>query len=200
MPAGMGSPIGGFRLPLPGDGLVVVACRGLFAAWLVLTTLMSVGIPVATADEIDDDARRIAKQLRCPICESVSVADSPAELAVQMRGVIRKKLEAGESERQILDYFVAAYGDSVLLEPPRRGLGWAVWFGPILALAGGALVLWLVLRSWVRPVSRRHAGPPTSDRRATDRGRETDTSPAEAEPHKVRARQELDAVRRGLNG
>jgi cytochrome c-type biogenesis protein CcmH len=130
--------------------------RGLLAAWLLLGLLLLTA-PLVAADELDDGARRIAKQLRCPICESVSVADSPAELAGQMRAVIRKKLEAGESDQQILDYFVAAYGDSVLLEPPRRGLGWVVWLGPLVALAAGALLLWLILRVWVRPGSpRRH--------------------------------------------
>jgi len=117
-------------------------------AFLIL--LLPLAPPSANADNLDDGVRRIARQLRCPICESVSVADSPADLAIQMRALVRRKLEAGESDRQILDYFVAAYGDSVLLEPPRRGLGWLVWLGPVIALGAGALVLAIVLRVWVR--------------------------------------------------
>ena len=99
-----------------------------FAVTLVIV-LLPLALPVVHADDLDEGVRRMAKQLRCPICESVSVADSPADLAIQMRALIRRKLEAGESDQQILDYFVAAYGDSVLLEPPRRGLGWVVWLG-----------------------------------------------------------------------
>jgi cytochrome c-type biogenesis protein CcmH len=118
------------------------------ASFLIL--LLPLALPSANADNLDDGVRRIAKQLRCPICESVSVADSPADLSIQMRALIRRRLEAGESDRQILDYFVAAYGDSVLLEPPRRGLGWVVWLVPVAALGAGALLLALVLRVWVR--------------------------------------------------
>ena len=69
-----------------------------------------------------------------------------------MRNVIRAKLEAGESEAQIISYFVERYGDSVLIEPPRRGIGLAVWIAPIGMLAIGALLLWRLLQIWLRPV------------------------------------------------
>lgn len=140
----------------------------------------------ASADPLDDRVRGIARQLRCPICESVSVADSPADLAVQMRGVIRKKLEAGESEQQIVDYFVTAYGDTVLLEPPRRGLGLAIWLGPLVAMVAGAAILAVLLRGWVRPkraVPSGEAAVLPSDRPADD--------------FVDQARIELDALRRG---
>jgi cytochrome c-type biogenesis protein CcmH len=163
----------------------------------VLTALVLAGFGmllvggVAQADRLDDETRRIAKQLRCPICESVSVADSPAELAVQMRGVIRSKLEAGHSEQQIVDYFVAAYGDSVLLEPPRRGLGLLAWVGPLVALMAGALVLGVVLRGWVRRGGAALAEP--VERRAAGAAEEVDE-------HARRVRAELDAIRKGLAG
>jgi cytochrome c-type biogenesis protein CcmH len=166
--------------------LSIHVARALLAVLLALGVQVALSpLPVA-ADTLDDDVRRIAKQLRCPICESVSVADSPAELAGQMRGVIRKKLEAGESEQQIVDYFVAAYGDAVLLEPPRRGLGWAVWLGPLTVLAAGVAILCLVLRAWARNQSR---VPSPESRRARN-----DSNAA------ARARRELDAVRKGLSG
>ena len=153
-------------------------------------------VPSAHADELDDGVRRIARQLRCPICESVSVADSPADLAIQMRAVIRRKLEAGESDQPILDYFVAAYGDSVLLEPPRRGLGWLVWLGPLVGLGAGALVLTLVLRAWVRnrdpqEVESLIAAP--SDPASFD--------PSDAIPDAdARVRKELETLREGQLG
>ena len=156
--------------------------------WLATLLILVCGGTLAAAP-IDDDVRRIAKQLRCPICESVSVADSPAELAVQMRGVIRSKLEAGQSEQEIVDYFVAAYGDSVLLEPPRRGLALAAWLGPVAVLLLGAGTLALVLRGWVR---RGNAPPSDNDRPASP-------SPA-ANVNAAQARAELDAVRKGLAG
>ena len=69
---------------------------------------------------LDDEALEIGAMLRCPICQNVSVAFSPSQLAVQMRGVIRQKLEAGETREQIIQYFVDRYGESILLEPPKR--------------------------------------------------------------------------------
>ena len=161
-------------------------------AVLAALALMLLAAPLTvSADNLDDAVRRIAKQLRCPICESVSVADSPAELAGQMRALIRKKLEAGESDQQILDYFVAAYGDSVLLEPPRRGLGWAVWLAPVLALAVGTAILWLVLRAWARPMGR-HASRTEPEGAANGL--------TGGDPYAERARQELDAIRKGSAG
>ena len=156
---------------------------------LLLLFVLSWSVAVASTE---DDVRRIAKQLRCPICESVSVADSPSELADQMRGVIRAKLEAGESEQEIIDYFVAAYGDSVLLEPPRRGLSLAAWLVPAAALAVGLVILALLLRSWLR-------SPPRPARTGGDgsNGRPELTAETGAI---ATARDELESVRRSLAG
>lgn len=171
----------------------------LLACAVILLAMAS----ATSADPLDDEARRIARQLQCPVCESVSVADSPADLAVQMRALIRKKLEAGESERQILEYFVAAYGEGVLTEPPRRGLGLLVWLAPVLALALGATLLWLVLRSW------RRSAPPDPALQAAAPGRDG-LAPAESparpsalvldpdDEYVQRAARELDELRRGI--
>jgi cytochrome c-type biogenesis protein CcmH len=132
--------------------------------WLALALCLSL-VRLASADPLEDETRRIAKQLQCPVCESVSVADSPSELAGQMRGVIRRKLEQGESEGQILAYFVERYGDGVLVEPPRRGFSLAVWLGPLIALVGGAALLVVLLKRWAAPrwlalpTSRQTAAP-----------------------------------------
>ena len=162
------------------------AFRLLGVAFLLMAVSLLPGPGVARAQVAEEDVRKIAQQLRCPVCESVSVADSPAELAVQMRGVIRKKLEAGESEQQILEYFRTAYGDSVLLEPPRRGLGLVVWFGPIVVLAAGAGLLWLILRRWVRP------GAAAGDLASLS------SDPTVGDDAETLARRELESLRRGL--
>ena len=120
---------------------------------LALTVLSSV-VTIAYADQLEDDTRRIGKQLQCPVCSGAPVSDSPSDLAGQMRAVIRTKLQAGESDEQIIGYFVERYGDSVLMEPPRRGFGLVVWGAPILVLLLGGLLLWRVSRNWL---SRRHA-------------------------------------------
>jgi cytochrome c-type biogenesis protein CcmH len=108
-------------------------------------------MPVAAhADALDDGVRRIALQLQCPVCEGQNAADSPSGLATDMRRVIRTKLAAGESDQQILDEFVASYGDSILTEPPKRGISLGVWLGPALGVTLGALVLVVLLRTWRR--------------------------------------------------
>lgn len=167
-------------------------------AWLLALLVLNVlGPALVRAEPIDDEVRRIARQLRCPICESVSVADSPSDLAAQMRAVIRKKLEAGESEQAIIDYFVQAYGDSVLLEPPRRGLGWAIWLGPLIALAVGALLLAWLLRTWLRRAEPSAGSEVFADAVATDSA-VTDGLGDSADELQAQARRELEAVRKGL--
>jgi cytochrome c-type biogenesis protein CcmH len=103
---------------------------------------------VVRADATDDAVRRIALQLQCPVCEGSTVADSGSGLAADMRSVIRSRVMAGESDQQILDEFVASYGDGILTEPPKRGISLGVWFGPVIGLAIGVAVLVFVLSSW----------------------------------------------------
>lgn len=98
--------------------------------------------PATYAQDIESEVRAVAKRLQCPVCESVSVADSPSELAVQMRGVIREQLQRGDSSDQVVRYFVERYGESVLVEPPRHGVALLVWLGPVIGLVvGGALLM-----------------------------------------------------------
>ena len=123
----------------------------LLASCFALAVLLAMMARIAHADPLDDEARRIAKLLQCPVCAGAPVSDSPSELAGQMRTVIRAKLEAGETEDQIVAYFVERYGEGVLIEPPRRGMGLAVWLAPIGVLAVGGVLLWRLLRAWLRP-------------------------------------------------
>jgi cytochrome c-type biogenesis protein CcmH len=125
--------------------------RRLLAPCFALVLLLTALARVAHADPLDDETRRIGKQLQCPVCSGASVADSPSDLAGQMRSVIRAKLQAGERDDQIVAYFVERYGDGVLIEPPRRGIGLAVWLVPIVMLGVGGVLLWHLLRTWLRP-------------------------------------------------
>ncbi len=117
----------------------------LIAAWVLALTV------TASAQEVDLRARLIASKLRCPVCQNESVADSQSELSAQMRTVIRDKLAAGETEDQIVGYFVSRYGEWILLEPPRQGVLWFVWLAPVVALLGGAALVIAYLRRSVRP-------------------------------------------------
>ena len=134
-------------------------------ALLALTLLVLTAIP-ALAQDPDAEARDIAKSLQCPICQNLSVADSPSELAGQMRDTIKKKLEAGESRDQIMAYFVDRYGEEVLLDPPKRGFTLLVWTGPVLALLVGGIVLALVVARWRRPATSPGGGLSADERAA----------------------------------
>jgi cytochrome c-type biogenesis protein CcmH len=101
----------------------------------------------------EDTVHEIAAQLRCVVCQSLSVADSPSETANQMRGIIRERLAAGDSPAQVRDYFVDKYGPWILLAPPRRGFDLLVWVMPFVALAVGLVVIACVLRRWRRAPS-----------------------------------------------
>jgi len=117
----------------------------LVAGWVLALTL------TASAQEVDSRVRLIASKLRCPVCQNESVADSQSELSAQMRTLIRDKLAAGETEDQIVGYFVSRYGEWILLEPPRQGVLWFVWLAPAVALLGGTALVIAYLRRSVRP-------------------------------------------------
>lgn len=88
-------------------------------------------------------ARALSKQLRCMVCQNESIDDSNADLAHDLRVIVRQRLVAGDSDTQVLNYMRARYGDFVLLRPPVDAATWVLWFGPfaVLLLGGGVLVV-----------------------------------------------------------
>jgi cytochrome c-type biogenesis protein CcmH len=115
-----------------------------------ILTFFLLSFALATQVELEPRVFEIADKLRCPVCVSESVAQSSSPTAEQMREIIAEQLRAGEGEADILAYFQARYGDWILFEPPRRGIYWIVWLGPMLA---GLLALTLLIyyvRSWHR--------------------------------------------------
>ncbi|OGL10200.1 MAG: hypothetical protein A3I17_00290 [Candidatus Rokubacteria bacterium RIFCSPLOWO2_02_FULL_72_37] len=107
------------------------------------------GVPWAEP-ALDDRVREIASGLRCPVCQNLSVGDSPSQLAQQMRAVIRARLVAGDSREQIEAYFVSKYGEWILLSPRRRGLNLLLWVGPLAAAALGLFLAAHYVRRWTR--------------------------------------------------
>ena len=88
-------------------------------------------------------ARAISRDLRCVVCQNESIDDSNADLARDIRRLLRERLVAGDSDQQAVAYLVARYGDFVLLRPPVRADTWLLWFGPfaLLVLGGGGVAL-----------------------------------------------------------
>jgi cytochrome c-type biogenesis protein CcmH len=93
----------------------------------------------------------ISEELRCLVCQNQTIADSNAPLAIDLKDEVRAKLAAGMSEREIINFMVARYGDFVLYRPPVKITTMLLWFGPPLLLV---LALWLFLRT----IQRRRAG------------------------------------------
>lgn len=87
----------------------------------------------------------LAEELRCLVCQNQTIADSNAELAIDLRGQVREKLAQGMSEKDVIAYMVQRYGDFVLYRPPVKATTWLLWFGPFLLLAGGIFFLLLKL-------------------------------------------------------
>ena len=95
-------------------------------------------------------AHAIASELRCPVCQSLSVADSPSETAKAIYDDVRRRVDAGESDSAIRAYYVGRYGQWILLKPENSGMGALVWVLPVAALLLGAGGLALAFRRWHR--------------------------------------------------
>jgi cytochrome c-type biogenesis protein CcmH len=99
-----------------------------------------------TGAALEAEAKRIAAVLRCPVCQGLSVGDSPSAMATNMRQQVRELVAAGFDEDQVLSYFEASYGEFVRLKPPLRGVNWLVWLAPALGLLLGLGIVYWVLR------------------------------------------------------
>jgi cytochrome c-type biogenesis protein CcmH len=96
--------------------------------------------------ELDARTDEVAGLLRCPVCQGLSVGDSPAGMAQKMKLQVRELVAAGYDEEQILNYFERSYGEFVRLEPPLRGVNWIVWLAPLGGLLLGSAVVFWTLR------------------------------------------------------
>lgn len=111
-------------------------------AWLVAgaaTVVITVGLisaPATPADRVES----IASRLRCPVCQSVSVAESPAQEARDMRDLIAQQVTEGRSDEEIIAFFVGRYGEWIILAPPARGGTLFLWLLPPAALGAGFVV------------------------------------------------------------
>lgn len=91
-------------------------------------------------------ARDISKELRCLVCQNQSIDDSEADLARDLRRIVRDRIVAGDTDAEVLDFIVERYGQFVLLRPPFEPVTWVLWFGPLAILLVGAGAAALVFR------------------------------------------------------
>jgi cytochrome c-type biogenesis protein CcmH len=125
------------------------------AQYLVLAVLLvivaiwsAMFIRTSTQKTLDQRVQDVASQLKCPICQNESVADSPSSLAQQMRMVIRQQLQEGKSEQEVVQYFERSYGEKIINTPPWQGFYLLIWLVPIALLLSGIVLVWLTLRDW----------------------------------------------------
>lgn len=127
------------RRPLVNLGIVAVA--------VALLAVTAVGLLLGRSGETDR-GYELQQRLRCPVCTSVSIAESQSDTAVAMRRAVDEQIAAGRSDAQIIDYFRARYGNWVLIDPPARGATLLLWLLPaVVALAGLGAVLARARRS-----------------------------------------------------
>jgi cytochrome c-type biogenesis protein CcmH len=93
-------------------------------------------------------ARALQRELRCLVCQGESLDESNASLAVDLRHLIRARIKAGQSDKQIVDFLVSRYGDFILMEPPFEAGTYALWLTPFAVLMLGAgIAIWVVIRA-----------------------------------------------------
>ena len=128
---------------------------------LAAALLNAIGVPASWAVEpserlsdpaLEAHARIISQELRCLVCQNESIDESNAELAHDLRLLVRRRLVAGDTDQQVLNYIVARYGVFVLLNPPFEPMTWLLWLGPpALVLGAGAILLLRVSRRRLDP-------------------------------------------------
>lgn len=152
-----------------------VSARGILA----LLAMLAVAVPLSAAARLDDPelrdrARSLFREMRCVVCQSEPIATSNAEMAADMRQLIRDQLRAGKRDAEIKAYLRRRYGDYVLLNPPVQPTTYVLWYGPagilILGLIGVAIFLRRMRARWrvegdAAPAAREETGPGADSRR-----------------------------------
>ncbi|SNB51993.1 cytochrome c-type biogenesis protein CcmH [Arboricoccus pini] len=125
----------------------------LLRAVLLVLALWPIGAALAIdADELLPDrvqearAERLGQEFRCLVCQNESIEESGADLARDLRRIVRQRIVAGDSDQAIRDFLVARYGDFVLLKPPFRLATIFLWLGPFILVALGAALAFVALR------------------------------------------------------
>jgi cytochrome c-type biogenesis protein CcmH/NrfF len=98
--------------------------------------------PIAADPALEERVNRLSAELRCLVCQNQSLADSHADLAIDLKNQVREQLQSGRSEQDVIRYMTERYGDFVLYRPPVKATTVLLWAGPLLLLLLGGIVLW----------------------------------------------------------
>lgn len=107
-------------------------------------------LPAQEDPALEKRVHDLSGELRCLVCQNQTLADSNAPLAVDLRNQVREQLKSGKSERDVVDFLVARYGDFVLYRPPLKASTVLLWAGPFILLAFGLFLLFLRIKRKVR--------------------------------------------------
>ncbi|TSA15283.1 MAG: cytochrome c-type biogenesis protein CcmH [Betaproteobacteria bacterium] len=137
----------------------------LLAGLILAGSALAKEAPPAAADPLlEQRVMALASELRCLVCQNQTIADSHAELAIDLKNQVREKLKQGESEAKIIDYMVARYGDFVLYKPPMKATTLALWIGPFVLMLGALVGLYYY-------ISRRRRSEPEQALNADEEAR-----------------------------
>lgn len=141
--------------------------RKLFLLLLVIAaSLIAVSVVYAQDEQpgypTDNDVNLVAKKLYCPVCPNTPLDVCETKACQDWRAQIRDQLSAGWTEQQVIDYFVAQYGERVLAEPQRKGFTSLVWFLPLVIVLVGLGIVYEVLKGWKRQKLMPASVTPTS--------------------------------------
>ena len=128
-----------------GSGWRALALSALLAC-AVGAVLANEAAPASADPVLEARVMKLSSELRCLVCQNQTIADSHADLAVDLRRQVREMLQAGQSEQQVIDFMTARYGDFVLYRPPFKPLTALLWVGPVLMVVVGLGTLFVVLR------------------------------------------------------
>ena len=135
-------------------------CTAALLLWVPVAAVAQGDRPAeaARADSVRADSileartSALSRQLRCAVCQGISIQESPSGLALEMRAVVKDQLREGRSEAEVKDYFVAKYGEWILLEPKARGFNLLLLYVlPVLLVLGGLAGVAVLVRRWSSP-------------------------------------------------
>lgn len=103
---------------------------------------------VSADSALDVHTTRLAVQLRCAVCQGISIQESPSALAREMRELVKEQLRAGRTDAEVKAYFVSKYGEWILLAPKAQGFNLLLYLAPFVLLVGGFVGIAIVVRRW----------------------------------------------------